>query len=1183
MKSPRVSLVALLVAQAQVTFNDNAAKLMLVALAQFPGVLTGLDVNVVRSILGAMLVAPFVAFSPLAGWLCDRFAKSRVLYLSLGLQFAVMLGLVFALWQHSLWGAVACFLLLALQATVFSPAKRGILRELVGAGDLSRWVGFMEMFSLGAILAGGFGGGWMFDHWTRLHHSPWNGALITAAVLTVLSALSWLVFLLVQPTAPQSEEKFSFSLLWRHGRQLRELWAAKPLLRATWGIVFFYAVGGYLYLLLIQMGADAHAGGNVGSATDTGVMLLLLGAGTILGNFLAGLLSHGRIDLGLAPVGGAALVVALLMLGLIGEVGFAFRGWLVVGGFASGFFLVPLYAYLQETAGSHRRGRILAAVGLMDSAGGLAANGLFALVASGTLYGLRDGLAGTLGHSLGAWSAQLTKGVFFLLTCGGTFPWSPRVQFLALAGLTVLMLVYSLWQLPHQTLCTVMRLIGPLFYKVRSRGGQQLPATGGGLIVCNHLSYVDAVVLQIASPRPLRFVAFAGFARSPAVRYLFRALGVIPVTPDKPMKGIRTAIDAIKQGELVCVFPEGAISRTGQLMYLQRGFETIARSAHAAVYPAVIDGLWGSVFSFAGNKYLWKSPRLMPTHVFVLFGAPIPPAQADVPAVRRALLDLGEEAFQERPILKRHLARECVRALAKRPWHTEVIDRTAARRTVSAAQLLGVAAALSRRLRATVPEKRVGIVLPPGAGATIANLAVACAGKVPVNLNFTVGRAAVESALRIGEIRTVLTADAMRAKIPNFPFPEHTLDLKAEIEAAGGKWAILPWVLAAWVLPNQWTANLLGLPKVGDQEEAGLLFTSGSAGEPKGVVLSHRNLLANCAQISSLSILPDTTNLIACLPIFHSFGFTITVWYPILRGCTVTTIPSPLETRKIVEAIQQEKATVLVGAPTFVRPFLKKATREELKTLQLVVTGAEKLPQDLYDAFHAQFGIEILQGYGLTETTPVSNVNQHNPPITTSTAEEQTGKRTGSVGRLLPGMSARIVDPDTGLDLPPSSTGMLWLRGPNIFPGYLKDQEKSAAALKDGWFITGDLGRFDDDGFLYIEGRLSRFSKIGGEMVPHGTVEQRLLEAYGWDQDEGPTAVITGVPDASKGEALVLLTTHAVTAEEVRGKLLGLGLPNLWVPKIVRVVEKIPMLGTGKTDLKGCRNLAIELTQGALD
>ncbi|MBI2516981.1 MAG: MFS transporter [Opitutae bacterium] len=1146
MKSPRVSLAALMAAQAQVAFNDNAAKLMLIALAQFPGVLGWGDPNTVKALLAGLLVAPFVLFSPIAGWMSDRFPKSRVLNLTLAGQFIVMVLLVAALKFRSLEGAVACFFLLAVQASLFTPAKRGILRELVGPEQLPRAVGWMEMFSVTAILTGAFAGGVFFDLLTkRCGGDPWTGAYWTAVALTVLAALPWLMIQFMQATKAQSAQPFRLGLLGQHGKQVKELWRDQPLRRATFGIMFFYALGGYVVLLFAQIGAEAHGGG-VGSATDASVMMLLLGIGTLLGNLVAGQLSRRGVELGLAPIGGAMLTAALFALGLLHVGGLAFRAWIVIAGFASGFFLVPLYAFIQEAAGDHRRGRILAGVGLLDSSAGLAASGVYGLLASPQLL-----------H------------------------WTQQAQWFALTAASLAMLAFGLWVLPHQTVCAVMRLIGPLFYKVRARGLENLPA-GGGLVICNHLSYVDAVVLQVASPRPLRFVAFAGFARSPTVRFLFRAAGVIPVTPNKPMKGIRVAVDAIRQGELVCVFPEGAISRTGQLMLLKRGFETIARQAHAPVVPAVIDGLWGSVFSFAGNKYLWKSPRLKPTHVCVIFGRPIAPALASIETGRLALLDLGEEAFQERPALRRHLGRECVRALAKRPWHTEVIDRTADRRAVSAAQLLAVAAALSRRIKATVPEKRVGIVLPPGAGAHIANLAIACAGKVPVNLNFTVGRAAVETALRIGEIKTVITADAMRAKVPNFPFPEHTVDLKKEIEAAGGKRAILPWLLAAYVLPNQWFADLLGLPKTGDNEEAGLLFTSGSSGEPKGVVLTHRNLLANCAQISSLSILPQTAIIIGCLPVFHSFGFTITVWYPILRGCQVVTLPSPLDTRKIVEAIQQEKATVLVGAPTFIRPFLKKATREELQTLDLVVTGAEKLPLDLYEAFLSQFGIEMLQGYGLTETTPVASVNQHNPPVTTSTAEEQLGKKVGAAGRLLPGVTARILDPDTNEELPLTSTGMLWLKGPNIFQGYLKDAEKTATALRDRWFVTGDLGRFDEDGFLFIEGRLSRFSKIGGEMVPHGTVEQRIAELFNWDQNEGPTAVVTGVPDATKGEALVLLTTQDVTPEQIRTKLLEAGLPNLWVPRIIRKVDKIPMLGTGKTDLKGCRNLAIELTKDAL-
>jgi acyl-[acyl-carrier-protein]-phospholipid O-acyltransferase/long-chain-fatty-acid--[acyl-carrier-protein] ligase len=719
-------------------------------------------------------------------------------------------------------------------------------------------------------------------------------------------------------------------------------------------------------------------------------------------------------------------------------------------------------------------------------------------------------------------------------------------------------------------------LIARLFYRVRALNAERLPKAGGVLLLANHLSYVDVIALQLACPRRIRFVGHESLAQSNLLfRWVYWFTGTIPISPHNALESTRRIVRELQAGEVVLLFPEGSISRTGVLMELHRGFELMARKAGVPVVPAAVDGLWGSLFSFSGNKYIWKSPRLMPTPVCVAFGEPIVPEQATAATVRQALLDLGAEAFEERPLLRRHLGREVVRQLAKRPNRVEIIDRTAEHREVKTGQLFAAAAALSRRLRKTVPAHRVGIVLPTGAGGAIANLAVVLAGKVPVNLNFTAGAAAIEASLRIAEIDTVITADAMRAKLTAFPWPARTLDLRGEIAAAGGKRAMVPWLVAVWLLPGQWLASLLGLPRTGDREEAALLFTSGSAGEPKGVVLTHRNLLANCAQISGLSILPDTSTMLACLPLFHSFGFTVMLWYPLLRGCRVVTVPSPLDTRKIIEAIKAERASVLVGAPTFLRPFLKKAEKEELSSLTLVVSGAEKMPREIYDGFLEKFGLEIMQGYGLTETSPVANINQPNPPVTTTTAAQQEGKRLGSVGRMLPGMTARIVDPDTLAERPVTETGLLLFRGPNIFSGYLKDEEKTRAALREGWFVTGDLARFDLAGFLHIEGRLSRFSKIAGEMVPHGTVEQKLAEAFALDQSEGPSVAVVGVPDAAKGEALVLLTTLNLGADQIRDKLTAAGLPNLWVPKIIRRVEKIPMLGTGKLDLKGCKDLAM--------
>ena len=721
----------------------------------------------------------------------------------------------------------------------------------------------------------------------------------------------------------------------------------------------------------------------------------------------------------------------------------------------------------------------------------------------------------------------------------------------------------------------LVALIARLLYRVRSNGADQLPE-GGAIIAANHLSYVDPVMLQLTCPRPLRFVGYGGLKnRHWFFRLIFKLSGAIAISPDDALGATQTIVDHLRRGELVVIFVEGSISRTGQLMKLQRGYEVMARKAGVPVVPVAHDGLWGSIFSFSGGCFIFNQPRLMRTHVQVEWGKSELIADIPVARLRQRILDLGCAAFDQRPQLRRHLGREVVRGLARRPWRVEMVDRSVGRRVVKAGQLLAAAAALSRHIKRTIPEHRVGIVLPPGAGGSIANLAVLCAGKVPVNLNFTAGSTAINASLRLSEVETVITANAVRAKVKDFPWPEKTLDLATEIKALGGKKAILPWLIAAWVLPNQLIANLLGLPKRGDNEEAGLLFTSGSSGEPKGVVLTHRNILSNCWQVLSLCVLPNSATMIGCLPIFHSFGFTATMWYPMIRACKVVTIPSPLDTRGIIDAIAEEKATVLVGAPTFLRPVAKRAEPAELASLNLIVTGAEKLPPDLTKIFREKFSLDMMQGYGLTETSPAANINQPHPALPSGHgAEVQEAHRIGSVGRMMPGMTSRILDPDTMEEIPDTEQGLVIYRGGNVFNGYLKNPEKTKGAFHNGWFITGDLGRFDEDGFLFIEGRLSRFSKIGGEMVPHGTIEQCIIDAFKFDQSDGYVLAVMGVPDPGKGEALVLLTTLELTVKELRQKLLEANIPNLWVPKVIKQVEAIPVLGTGKLDLKGCQDAA---------
>lgn len=714
------------------------------------------------------------------------------------------------------------------------------------------------------------------------------------------------------------------------------------------------------------------------------------------------------------------------------------------------------------------------------------------------------------------------------------------------------------------------QLLASCIYRVTPFGQHWLPE-GGFLLLPNHLTWVDAVVLQLACPRPIRFIVDAAIYRIAWLNPIFRAVGALPISPKRAKDAVRDAAEAIRAGEIVCIFPEGELSRTGMLLRLRRGYELIARAADCPVVPVWLDRLWGSIFSFTGGKYFFKWPRRFPYPVTVAFGEPIPTEQADIATVRERFLALGEFCYQQRTDLEGHLARACVRGLKKNQWHTAVIDGMD-HTSLSCGSLLAAAIALSRHVREKCAGQRIGIVLPPGKAAVIANLAVTLAGKVPVNLNFTAGRTAVEAALRIGQVRDCITAHAVVKRLTDFPWPMHLLHLEAVMPAL--KPQILGWRCAVALLPAWALAAWLDLPRAGDRDEAVVLFTSGSSGEPKGVVLSHRNILSNVSQFAIMLDLGQRDTVLACLPFFHSFGCTVTLWYPLIEGVRSVTYPNPLEIAKNADLIERYKVTLFCSTPTFLRGYLRKVEPPKMQSLVFIVTGAEKLPDELAAAFQERFGKELLQGYGLTETAPVAAVNLPEPAASRSGDSVQPSNRRGTVGKLAPGIAAQIRHPDTGEKLTLHDSGMLWLRGPNIFEGYLDDPKRTADVLIDRWFKTGDLARFDDDGFCIIEGRLSRFSKIGGEMVPHESIEQKIEEALALPKDERSIAIM-GIPDEAKGEALVLLASRDIDATELREKLTAAGLPNLWIPKKIKRVDAIPVLGSGKLDLGKCKELAL--------
>jgi acyl-[acyl-carrier-protein]-phospholipid O-acyltransferase/long-chain-fatty-acid--[acyl-carrier-protein] ligase len=536
------------------------------------------------------------------------------------------------------------------------------------------------------------------------------------------------------------------------------------------------------------------------------------------------------------------------------------------------------------------------------------------------------------------------------------------------------------------------------------------------------------------------------------------------------------------------------------------------------------------------------------------------------------VLDREYKAFQLRAELEGHLAGMAFKGLASAPLRKMVVDLSVGRKELRAGMILAVALTLAERWGTTLHEPRVGVVFPSGLGGTLTNLALALMDKVPVNLNFTAGRKTNQHCLEIADIRSVITARPVKDKVADFPWPERTIDLLAERVRLDKK-AILRRLLRILLLPTPILLKQFKVPQVGGRREAAVLFSSGSTGEPKGIVLSHRNVIANCLQIHDCRVLHREHTLLASLPTFHSFGFTVTLWYPLITGMKCVTVPSPLETRKIAEAVQREKISVILGTPTFLRPYFKLARAEQLESLEYVVTGAEKTPPGFARRWEETFKSAYMEGYGLTETSPVTSCNI--PAFGSHPAQAKAG----SVGRLMDGMRARVTDPATGVVLPINQGGMIELQGPNIFEGYLNAPEATQAVFRDGWFVTGDLGRIDEEGYLFIEGRLSRFSKLGGEMVPHGRLEQVIARVFQLEDAESPLVAVTGITDEVKGEALVLLSAVDIKPAVLRERLMQEGIPNLWVPRTILRVDAIPSLASGKLDLQALNQLVAQRVQ----
>jgi acyl-[acyl-carrier-protein]-phospholipid O-acyltransferase/long-chain-fatty-acid--[acyl-carrier-protein] ligase len=522
------------------------------------------------------------------------------------------------------------------------------------------------------------------------------------------------------------------------------------------------------------------------------------------------------------------------------------------------------------------------------------------------------------------------------------------------------------------------------------------------------------------------------------------------------------------------------------------------------------------------------------------------------------------------------LAEAFIRTCKQRKRGSKIADSTGLH--LSGGELLMRSLILRRLLSRHVlgqGERFVGLLLPPSAYGVLANMALALDRRVPVNLNYSVSPAEINDCIAQAGIRHVLTSRTFmeRLKIQLTTEPVYLEELRSQVTWADK----LSSLLEAYAMPARLLARRLKLLPVQNADLATVIFTSGSTGASKGVMLTEDNIASNVAAIHHAVKLTRDDVVVGILPFFHAFGYTVTLWSVMTMDVKGIYHYSPLDAKQIGKLVKSHRGTVLVATPTFLRSYLRRCEPDELASLQVVATAAEKLPVELCEAFERKFGQRPVEGYGATELSPVAALNI---PPTRTFGSAQVERKEGTVGRPVLGVSAKVTDLDTGVEVEANRPGMLWIKGPNVMQGYLGRDDLTAQVMRDGWYMTGDIALIDEDGFIQITGRQSRFSKIGGEMVPHIRVEETLARILGVGEDESLQVAVTAVPDERKGERLVVLHTKmAKTPDELRKGLSEAGLPNLFIPSTdsFHEVAVIPILGSGKVDLKGIKSIACEV------
>jgi len=1119
--------------------NDNIFQLLLVFfLIAILGDDRSQEINYISAII---FTVPFLIFIPLAGVLADRFSKRNIIVLTKISELLVMLLGLFIFASSGYLGKSAVVLIyvtlffMCTQSSFFGPCKYSIIPELVGRERLSKANSYLQGMSFMAIVFGAAVAPMITFMADR--------NMAVAGVFCVIIAVAGIFtsFKITPTPAVSKDSKISLFFLKNIGSALYQIRHDRFLILAVFASAYFMLIGGFAKFVLIPYGMEYCKYADTMSA----LLFVVAALGIGFGSWLAGQLSGRNVEVGIIPFGAIGLALTAIGLGLTGAwaqpggqlVRVLTLSLVTLFGISAGLFIVPLNAFIQLRAPDAVRGRVLASSSYIGWVG----------IASAA------GICIVCNKHLGVPLSTLFLGAGFLT--------------LALAIGTIIIL-------PDFLVRLIVVLLTRTIYRIRVEGEENVPFEGPALLVSNHVSWADAVVIAATQQRRIRFVMDKAMIEHLSLfKWVFRLGKVIPISagdsPKKIVAALHEARQAMDDGYLVCVFAEGKLTRTGSMDRFRSGFEKIVKDTDYPIIPTYIGGLWGSIMSHYHGEVLSVLPKRLPYPVRVHFGTPMS-STSSTQDVRGAIEELSVDYYNAKMPKRLSLGETFVKK-ARRHWFKPFMSDTT-KQNLSFGKALIAATALADKLKdSTQNQQNIGIFLPSSNGGALANLAVTLLNKTSANLSYTASEEDRAYMIETAEIQTVLTSRIFLKKLRIEPESLPGVILMEEIIKTITSGEKTRAMLKALFLPRRKLANRS--KDFSADQTATILFSSGSSGRPKGVELSHHNILSNLEGALEMFRVYKDDRLCGILPLFHSFGLSCTLWLPILAGVGVSFVPNPLEAKSVGKTVREDGCTLLFATPTFLQNYLRRCEADDFKTLRFIIAGAEKLKTEMIDAFEEKFGLRPYEGYGATECSPLIALNV--PDAKTSTGR-QVGTKEGTVGHTVCGLAFKVLDVETGLPVPMGEPGILHVKGANVMKGYLKLQEKTDQVLHDGWYNTGDIVSVDPDGFVTIRDRLSRFSKIGGEMVPHMTIEETVLK--GLNITESVIAV-TSVPDAKKGEQLVILyDREKVDADALNYILAESDLPKLYIPKKDNLiaVDEIPHLGSGKLDMMKLKQIAKE-------